>query len=132
MPVLDTIVLFAAADELDDRHQKAASYMKSLKEKGFYLAAFSLLEFDIVLKSRGYSFEERMEKHGLLLRDFPETRFKVLPLSPHIFYLTARIEKEFEMDYFDAGIAAEALTHDGVVISTDKAYERISNLRRLW
>jgi len=55
MPVLDTVVLFATADEGDDRHHKASSYTQSLEKKNLYLAGFALLEFDIVLKSRGYS-----------------------------------------------------------------------------
>jgi len=132
MPVFDTVVLFAAADEEDERHQKALRYMESLKERGVYIAGFALLEFDVVLKSRNYSFDERMAMHGLLLRDFPSVRVKVLPLSPSIFYLTARLEKELGLDYFDAGVAAEALNHDGAVVSTDRAFDKVSHLRRLW
>ena len=132
MPVLDTVILFAAADEKDERHQKALRYIESLKEKDVYIAGFALVEFDVVLKSRGYSFNKRMETHGLLIKDFPDAHVKVLPLNPSVFYLTARLEKELGLDYFDAGVAAEALCHDGVIVSTDEAFDRVSHLKRLW
>ncbi|MFQ6077150.1 MAG: type II toxin-antitoxin system VapC family toxin [Candidatus Bathyarchaeia archaeon] len=132
MPVLDTVVLFSAADEKDTWHVKAACYMRKLEDRDFYVATFALLEFDVVLKSRGYSSDERMEKHGLLLRDFPNSGVKVSKLSPSTLYLTARIEKEVGLEYFDAGVAAEALQHDGSVVSTDEAFDRVAHLKRLW
>lgn len=132
MPILDTVVLFAAADAKDKRHDKALGYMRKLRERDFYIASFALLEFDIVLRSRGFSAEERMEKHALLLKDFPDSRAKVSPLSPPAFYLSARLEKEFGLDYFDAGVAAEALQHDGIVVSTDAAFDKVDNLKRKW
>lgn len=132
LPILDTVVLFAAADEKDPRHGKAKGYMRKLRGKEFYLASFALMEFDIVLKSRGVSSEERMEEHALLLKDFPELHEKVFPLNPSTLYLAAKLEGELGLDYFDAGVAAEALQHDGEVISTDKAFERVRHLKRRW
>ena len=132
LPVLDTIVLFAASDRKDVRHGKALSHLKALEEEDFYIASFALLEFDIVLKSRGFKHEERMEKYALLLKDFPSSGVKVLTLNPSTLYLAARIEKELGMDYFDAGVVAEALRHDGVVISTDTAFDRVNGLKRRW
>jgi len=39
---------------------------------------------------------------------------------------------EYKLDYFDAGVAAEALQHDGIVISTDKAFDKIPYIKRKW
>jgi predicted nucleic acid-binding protein len=34
--------------------------------------------------------------------------------------------------YFDAAIAAECLQSDGVIVSTDRAFDSIPNLTRIW
>lgn len=132
MPVLDTVVLFGAADPKDPAHGKSVTYLGLLSEPGYYLASFALVEFDIVMKSRGLTYRERMEKHALLARDYPASAAKIRPLSPGILYLAADIEGEVGMDYFDAGVAAEAKVLDGEVVSTDRAFDKIQGVRRVW
>lgn len=132
MPILDTVVLFAAGDEGDRHHSRAKRHLESIGEADVYLGAFALLEFDITLKSRGFSFEERMERHALLLRDYPALDRKVSRLSSATLYLTSRLEAEVRLEYFDAGIAAEALQFDGVVVSTDRAFDQVEGLRKIW
>ena len=132
MPVLDTVVLFASADSKDKHYERAKRHLQRIVEPEVYLGAFALFEFDITLKSRGFTFEERMEKYALLLRDHPPLEGKVTKLSPSTFYLTSRLEKETELEYFDAGIAAEALQLDGSVVSTDRAFEKVEGLTITW
>ena len=131
MPILDTVVLFAVADNKDKHHSVAKNHIKNLSKKGYRLSTFAVLEFDIVLKSRGFPFEERMEKAALLIKDFPQI-MKVSSITPATIYLTARLEKELSMDYFDAGVASEALQSDCVVISTDRVFDKVPNLTRIW
>ncbi len=130
MPILDTIVLFAALSNVDPRHKRALYYMEKLREEDYYIGATALIELDIVLKSRGFSHQERMMIHALLAADYPYA--KVNNLSPSTLYLVAKIEKEYNLDYFDACIAAEALLLDGIVVSTDKALDKVSGLKRVW
>lgn len=106
--------------------------MKDLKKKNHRLSAFALLEFDIVLKSRGFSFDERMEKAALLIKDFPNVTRRMSAITPATIYLTARLEKKLSMDYFDAGVASETLQSDGIVISTDRVFDKVPNLARVW
>jgi PIN domain nuclease of toxin-antitoxin system len=106
--------------------------MKNLRNKGYKLSAFALFEFDIVLKSRGFSFDERMEKVALLIKDFPLVTRRISSITPATIYLVAKLEKELSMDYFDAGIASEALQSDGVVVSTDKAFDDVPHVKRIW
>ncbi|KXA96467.1 hypothetical protein AKJ37_05175 [candidate division MSBL1 archaeon SCGC-AAA259I09] len=132
MPVLDTVVLFAAADEEDPRNETAKNYLDELREEGFLLASYSLVEMDIVLKSRGHSPEKRKEEQVLLLKDFPELDRKVHPVSPATIYIGVGLEQEQELDYFDAMIGAEAIEHDGRIVSTDEAFDRVGELERIW
>lgn len=126
------MVLFAAADRKDKHHSVAKNHMRNLTRKNQRLSAFAMLEFDIVLKSRGFSFEERMEKAALLIKDFPPVTKKLSSITPATIYLTARLEKELSMEYFDAGVASEALQTDGVIISTDRIFDKVPNLERVW
>lgn len=132
MPVLDTVVLFGAADPKDSAHEKAKRFLGRLEEPDYYLASFAMLEFDIVMKSRSLSYSQRMLQHALLARDYAASTRKVSPLSPTVMYLAARIEGEEGTDYFDAGVAAEAMSFDGVVVSTDRIFDRIKGLKRIW
>lgn len=132
MPVLDTVVLFAVADKEDKYHSTALKHMRGLSEEDYWVAGFALFEFDVVMKTRGLSFEERMRSYALMIRDFPHVAEKTLNLSPESLYLTARIEKEHEMEYFDAGIASESLQKDGMVVTTDRAFDSVPNLKRIW
>jgi len=132
LPILDTVVLFATADPNDKHHERAKRHLERTDEDDVYLGAFALLEFDVTLKSRGFSFEERMEKHALLLCDYPALDRKVARLSPTTLYLTSRLEAEVGLEYFDAGVAAEALQFDGSIISTDRAFDQVEGLTRIW
>lgn len=125
-------MLFGTADSKDKHHEQATKHLKRITTPEMYLGAFALFEFDITLKSRGFSFEQRMETHALLLRDYPDLDRKVARLTPSVFYVASRLEDELQLEYFDAGIAAEALQLDGAVISTDKAFDRVEGLSRSW
>ncbi len=132
MPLLDTVVLFGAADPRDPAHEKSVVYLARLEEPDFYLSSFALFEFDIVMKSRGFTRNQRMERYALLARDYPASTTKVKPLSSTTLYLVALTEEEERLDYFDAGVAAEARTLDGKVVSTDLAFDKIQGIERIW
>jgi len=132
LPVLDTIVLFGAADPKDSHHKKSTEYLARLSEPSYYIAGFALFEFDIVMKSRGFSFKERMLRHALLARDYPVSTSKVRAPSPTTLYLAVDIEGTERIDYFDAGVAAEAKALDGVVVSTDRVFDDLHGVKRIW
>jgi predicted nucleic acid-binding protein len=123
--ILDTVILFATADSNDKQHERAKRHLQRIGEPEVYLGAFALFEFDITLKSRGFTFEERMEKHALLLRDHPTLEGKIAKLNPSTFYMTSRLEEETELEYFDADI-------DGSVVSSDRAFDKVEGLTRAW
>ena len=106
--------------------------MRRLSEDDYSLAGFALFEFDIVMKSRGLSFDKRIENYVLLLRDFPAVSDKTQSVGAGTLLLTAQLEKDQGIDYFDAGVASESLQADGIVVSTDRVFDNIPNLRRIW
>ncbi len=132
MPVLDTVVLFGAGDPTDPAHERSKRFLARLGEPDYYLAGFAMLEFDMVMKSRGFSYGERMVRHALLAKDYPRSTVKVRPVPPNVLFLAARIEGEEGTDYFDAGVAAEAKSLDGLVVSNDRIFDELKGLRRIW
>jgi predicted nucleic acid-binding protein len=106
--------------------------LRRVSEPEVYLGTFALMEFDIVMKRRGLTFEDRMEKHALLLRDYLELDQKVAAVTSATMCLASRLEGEAKLEYFDAWVTAEALQLDGAVISNDRAFDRVLGLQRLW
>lgn len=132
MPILDTVVLFGSADTADKQHRKALYHMRRLGDPETWLASFSLVEFDVVLKSRGISYRDRMKRYALMVREFPDVTVKVRRISPAVLYFTASLELQLAMDYFDAAVASEALQYDGIIISTDQVFDKVPGLKRSW
>ncbi len=133
MPVIDTMVLFAAANTKEKWHLigKTALTLVNI-DKNWWVPSFSLLEFDLVLKSREYTPEERMEKYSLLLHDFPNIIEASYPVTPLILHEVSRLESIYDLDYFDAGVVATSLALDGKVATKDKQIQKISEVESLW
>lgn len=130
MPVLDTQVLFAAADDEDRFHEAARSCLEGLSSR-VVLGTFTLAEFDIVLKSSGYTSKERGDELLLLLKEFPFAASCVHHVSFSTFVLASDIEASLGLDYFDALIAAESIEHDGAVVSSDREFDKVPGLTRI-
>lgn len=74
--------------------------------------------------------EDMTNKHGSLLRDSPDIHRKVANVTRATFYLASRLEEEADLECFAARVA-EALRLDGVMVSTDSAFDQIENLARI-
>ncbi|MHA1145494.1 MAG: type II toxin-antitoxin system VapC family toxin [Candidatus Helarchaeota archaeon] len=132
MPVIDTIVIFSAADTKNKYHQIGLKYLKKANDGKCFIPSLALMEFDIVLQSRGFSYKERMEKHSLLLADFPKLEKNIIPIAPVVLYNIARLESKYELDYFDAGICAQSLQADGIIITPDRKISSIKEVSTFW
>jgi predicted nucleic acid-binding protein len=132
MPVVDTVIIFGAADTKDKYHELGVKYLEGVNNGEYLIPSLALVEFDIILKNRGYSFAERMEKHALLLADYPYLDANILNFSPIVFYNLARLESEYNLDYFDAGICAQALQHDGIIITPDRKIAAVKEIKTQW
>jgi predicted nucleic acid-binding protein len=131
MPIIDTVVLYGAADTSDAYHQKSVDCLNKLGRDGFLLGGSALLEFDVLLKSRGFSPAGRMEEMNLMMLDFPGVVSSTHIVGPRTIYLAALYEEQFSLGYFDSLVAAEATEHDGAIVSTDRELEKVPGLRRV-
>ena len=133
LPIIDTLVLFAVADSKDKWHKIGLKLLNRVNEDHlWFIPSFALLEFDLVLKSRGYSESDRMEKFALLINDYPHLEVKTISITPKIIHETARVESIYKTDYFDAGMVATALILDKKIATTDKKILAIPEIEVLW
>ncbi len=130
MPILDTVVLFAAADAGDRFHRDSLGRLGNASKETM-LGTFALLEFDLVLKSRGSTAEQRSDLMVLLLKDFANIATAIHSVSPSTIAIAAQLESRFGLDYFDALLASESMEHDGIIVSTDREFEKIPGLKRI-
>jgi predicted nucleic-acid-binding protein len=117
MKILDTVVLIGAIREEDRLHEKAKRHLDSLtKEKDVFVPTSVLLEFDLEMKTHGYTWEERKLTWKDMLVKIPPN--KVLPLTPS--YFAEVPELETDLTYFDAIIVCISKEMGAKVITTDR------------
>ncbi len=126
------MVLFDALDPKDPYHRESLEHLRQLDRPEYFLAGFALFEYDIVLKSRGFTPSQRMEYYAVMLNDHPILSRKIRQLSPEVMYRAAELERETNIDYFDAGVAAEARMYDGRIISKDPIFDKLLGITRTW
>jgi predicted nucleic acid-binding protein len=91
----------------------------------------ALLEFQLVLRGRGYNpTDVKMAILAILqiLRNhnIPE----VQTINTKLFALQSELEDSYLLSYFDSLIAASTLKLDSHIISNDEAFDRIPELKR--
>ncbi len=88
----------------------------------------ALLEYELVLRSRGYPEDKICED----IEAFTQIRnIKEIPLTSKILIEASKIRRLYSLTYFDSLHAASALAYDETIISSDKAYRKIPTLRAL-
>ena len=130
MPILDTAVIFAAADPADRFHGDAKRRLGGAGE-GVLLAASGLVEFDLVLRARGHSPALRRAEFAKLIAEFPDVEDSVGRIDARTLYVAAALEEGFGLGYFDSLVAAEALAFDGKVVSSDRDFDPVPGLKRI-
>lgn len=129
MPIADTQVLFALNPK-DPKHPYAIKTLQDLDDTT--VPDTSTLEFQIVLRGRGRGSTQ--VRNALLALHEVLRRMEVRQnktISIILLALQCELEERHGLTYFDSLIAASALTLDGQVISDDRAFDKIPNLKRI-
>ncbi len=130
MPVADTELLFLL-NPRDPRHKAALRILEELKGK-LRVPDTALIEFEVTLRSRGRSLND--VKQALLalkriMEDYGIEEVSTIDLSLLVRHV--EIMLDYSLDFFDSLIAASALSVDGIVVSDDKAFDRVEELKRI-
>jgi len=129
MPIVDTEVLFATSPR-DPRHQHA---LRVFKEVGSLKASdTAILEFQTVLRARDRETSEvkvaLLALHEVLWRNNVE---EVKTMNTNLLALQCELEERYMLSYFDSLIAASALVAERQVVSDDKAFDSVPELKRI-
>ena len=128
VPVIDTEVLFAFSPT-DSKHSHAVRLLDS--RNNLMATDTVLLEFQLVLRGRGKSSRETREAMLALDKILLDHGVKqVKTINASLLALQSEIEFKSELSYFDSLIAASALSVDGIITSDDRAFDRVSGLKR--
>lgn len=131
MPVLETDFLKALVDPHDRFHDKAVKALKKVEEGQWYVASSAFLEFDLLLKKAGASMEDRIDVFESLK---PHVRSEVVcKLNHQTVAIAGRLQKAYRFSnfYFDSLHLGTAMEHDGQIVSSDKSFDHIKEVKRI-
>jgi len=129
MPVADTELLFALNPK-DRKHEKVLKMLSG--NLRIRIPDTAILEFVVVLRARGRKSEE-IQAALKALKDLMDRYLlkEAKTIDAELFMKQAEIEERYKLSFFDSLIASSALKLDKTVISDDKAFDVVPELRRI-
>jgi predicted nucleic-acid-binding protein len=129
LKLVDTVYLVAYINPQDKLYSKAREIFENMGSHTF-ISSYALLELDLIMKSRGFTVEERIDAWTILESKIAEN---VAHPHPQDHRLATELQG-LDYDYFDSLIAAQAarlqakpLTKDAKLIEAyNKITEKIS------
>ncbi len=107
----------------DKTHQRSAEHIEGVaSNRDVFVPNTSLLEANLVMKIKGYTYPEREISWRALESKIPSA--KIVVNSVLSIYSALRLQED-GMDYFDSLISSLARETDSVVITTDKAIKAV-------
>ena len=117
MEIIDTVYLVAFLIDSDPLHDKAVQLIESLSLTR-KISQASLLELNLLMKTRGFNWKQRLRTWLLLSSLIPKDLIEViLPLD---LSLAAFIVYKYKLDYFDAIISAQCILRNAKPLTTDR------------
>jgi predicted nucleic acid-binding protein len=114
--IVDTVYLVAYLNPDDPRHEKALELINNLGMKR-RISQAALIELDLLMKSRGFSPDERKRVWSIMEQIIPTDSIEVL--VPLDFFIATSLYEEKGLDYFDALVAAQCIVRDAFPVTTD-------------
>ncbi|MHA1589684.1 MAG: PIN domain-containing protein [Candidatus Njordarchaeales archaeon] len=125
MEIVDTVYLVAYFRPSDNLHDDAIRIIESLDEEK-KISEAALIEFDLLMKSRGFRPIERIQTwkflDKLINHDFVEL---VTPIDMAV--ATYLLEK-YDVEYFDSIIAAQCILREARPLTTDDDIIRVVSM----
>ncbi|MEM0328134.1 MAG: PIN domain-containing protein [Thermoproteota archaeon] len=117
MEIVDTVYLIAYLLVEDKLHEEATKIIDRLSENRKVSQA-SLLELDLLMKSRKFNFEEKTKAWSLLDKVIPVNFIEII--TPQDFLVASALTRDQKLDYFDALVAAQCTNRNAKPLTTDK------------
>ncbi len=131
MPVIELDMLIALVNKSDKLHKVASRLFQNIaagRLKGIKLASSALLEYGLVLRSRGYH-EREIREDLEAFRLIPN--LQEAPLTSEVIVKASTLREIYSLTYFDSLHCATAILSDGQIVSSDNAYEDVPEVKKL-
>jgi len=129
MPIIELDMLIAFVNKVDELHNIAVGIFNKIingKLSNVVVPTSAYMEYELVLKSRGYS-EDTISSDIDAFRRIKN--LGEIPLTSKVIIKASELRKRYGITYFDSLHAASAFFHDKMIISTDKVYRKIPELK---
>ncbi len=133
MPVLDTEVIFGLNPN-DKHHASTVRILDELAKKAQEILApdTSIYEFQSVLRGLNKKLPEVKLVLASLKQVFEEHGIKeARTLGIGTILMQCEFEEKYGLSYFDSLIAASAFVLDRVIVSNDRAFDKVPDLARI-
>jgi len=122
------IGLISSFDKLHDLSKEIFEKISLNEIKNIFIPSSVFMEYELLLKSKKIKTSE-------LIRDIIHFKalenIKEIPLNSSIIILAQNLRENYNLTYFDSLHCASALNVDGIIISTDKDFKNVKNLKLL-
>ncbi len=142
MPVIEADLLLAYLTSKDGHHAGAAKYFSRIMSGELtkpVLTPFALQELELGVRT------EKILPHGKAVKNEEEVAafmteicealdfygIAIQPIECGIFIRAAEIRKKYGLAYYDSHHASAALFYDKAIVSTDRQYDRVKDLKRI-
>ena len=117
MKIVDTVYLVAYFRVEDPCHKEAREIIEKLGDE-VKISEASLIEFDLLLGSRGFTLDERFETWMVLNSLIDDRDIEVV--TPKDLFLATYMVYKYGIDYFDSIISAQCIIRRAIPITTDR------------
>jgi predicted nucleic acid-binding protein len=118
MRLIDTVVIIGSLDTASDLHRQCMKHLNSIADdRETLVPTATLLEADLVMKGRGFSYDERTISWHALEHRIPSGKVVANSASS---ILAALPLQEKGIDYFDSLISSLASELGAKVVTTDR------------
>lgn len=131
MPVIELDMLIAFVNTLDQLHKTADElfYRATSGEiRDLKTASSAYLEYELILKSKGYT-ESEIRVDLAAFKEIPN--IGEAQLTVNVVLKASEIREKYGLTYLDSLHGATAILSDGKIISSDKAFEKVKELKSI-
>jgi len=132
LPVFETDFLKGLIDPNDKFHSYSTEALEKVKTKRWYVASSAFLELDLLLKNSRIPIDDRTLIFQTLKSEIP--RETILIISPETLVQALFLQKKYPKIpkfYFDSLHLASATMLDHQIVSSDRSFDEIEEIRRI-
>ncbi|MCS7385753.1 MAG: type II toxin-antitoxin system VapC family toxin [archaeon GB-1867-005] len=129
MPVIELDMLIAFVNKSDKLHKAADKLFQRIirgEIRNLKVASSAYLEYELILRSKGYT-EFQIRSDLAAFKGIPN--LGEAPLTADVLLKASELREKYNLTYFDSLHGATAILLDGEIISSDKDYENVEELK---